>query len=543
MPKEKYRIETEDGSAYEIETEDAQPQQAATQQSPDQSPSAFSRFFSSLGDVLKAPIAGVSEYIDRPSQWAAVSDVLGTKRGTPEEAAALERGMNVPLPLPGGMGEVMPMGAHPAARALEQTSRGDIAGAAGTLTGGYAIPYGVGKVIPKVATQEGRAALAKTTRDVAETVETGLVGPRPPVKLMNQALRPINTNIKFDQAVDTALPEIKVSEAAIGRPITNIHDMLEAVKDAKKRVWGQREAITGEQGARPITLEPVADAMERTITQRLELQDPARAAAIRAKAATYRGRTFTIQEAEDLLHGANDELHSYYAKNPLIKRVEEGRNPDTAAMASEAKVLRDRIYGELDQAGQGAGPRELSRRYGSLVNMEGEIYRRMKVADRQAQYNLSEQFANAQGLAEAGVGALTGHPLMAMGGLLKKQLAKELKEAEMTDRLIERTFRNYTGKPLAVTVQKMEPKGLLTSGPIVTPPPADPSGITITTGPPLQPRIKGYLPAPPLVTPPPVDPSGITVTTGPPLQPAAANIVNAARRIARDPKTGRLYVY
>lgn len=113
-----------------------------TQQEGGVAPDALSRFFSSLGAMIN-PLPAIQEYANRPSQWKAASDVMGTQRGTPEEAAALERGMQVPLSNP--MALTLPLGSEPAVAAGEQASRGDIAGAAGTLTGGYGVPALLGK--------------------------------------------------------------------------------------------------------------------------------------------------------------------------------------------------------------------------------------------------------------------------------------------------------------------------------------------------------------------------------------------------------------
>jgi hypothetical protein len=551
-----------------------EPQAAAP---PEEQTPALSRFFSSLGTMLQGynPIAAVSEYANRPSQWAAVSDVLGTKRGTPEEAAALERGMTTPLPLPGGMGEVVPVGFHPLAGALEQGLRGDIAGAAGTLTGGYAVPAAAVKAFGAVATPTGRAQLArgygKATEAVGKAVEkldTAMHGEPSRVTLLTKALKP-RDSIKFQRDVNTAMPEINESAGTLGKPpVANVDDMLESVKDAKQRVWAQRVAMTGDQGSRGISLEPAADAIEKTITPRMKLHDPAAVQAIQVIADRYRGRTFTIQEAEELIHGGNAELKRYYAKNPAAQQMSAAENPDTAALVAETDAIRKTVYGHLDQAGGGEGPRTLGRRYGALAHVEEELRRRKNVMDRQPTVNVGEAYAAIEGAGKLVRGAIRGKFGDPGGvadiaeGLAMRQAAKEVSELNNSNRLIERAFRNYTQRPVPVNVAPFQPKALLGSGPIITPPPADPSGITVTTGPPLKPRIRGELPAPPLVTPPPADPSGITVTTGPPLKPRIAGqlpapplvtappadlsgmeIIDAARKIARDPKTGRFFVY
>lgn len=537
---------------------------------------ALSRFFSSLGEVMQGynPLAAAREYLNRPSQWAAVSDVLGTKRGSPEEAAALGRGMNTPLPLPGGMGEVMPMGFHPLAGAIEQGMRGDIAGAAGTITGGYGVPIAVGKAVTAVATPTGRAQLAtrygQATEAVGKAVEkldTAMHGEPTRVSLMTKALKP-RDSIKFQRDINTAMPEVNESAGALGIPLDNVDNMLEAVKHAKQRVWAQREAITGNQGQRGISLEPVADAIEKTITPRMRLHDEAGVKAVQAIADRYRGRTFTIQEAEDLLEGGNRELKSYYTKNPAAQRVEAAKNPDTATLAAETDAIRKTVYDHLDQAGGGEGPRILGRRYGALAHAEEELKRRQNYMEKQSLVGPEETFATIAAGGKLLKGAIRGK-FGDPGGIVDvaeavgmRAAAKEVAELKNTNRLIERAFRNYNQRPAPVTVPPFQPKALLGPGPIVTPPPADPSGITITTGPPLKPRIAGQLPAPPIVTPAPADPSGITVTTGPPLKPtlkgllerpplvtpspadlSGIEIIDAARGIARDPKTGRFFVY
>ena len=485
-------------------------------------PSASSRFFDAVINAVN-PIPAIQEFIDRPNTWQAAFEVMKTKPGTPERAASLEKWMNVPAANPVGL--TLPLGSEPALEAAEKASRGDIAGAAGTAIGAYGVVpaagYAIGKTGQTVFTKGGRQQLAKTTSRALEKVTSG-----EPVKLMTQALRPRAANIRFTADMDRALPEIKASEASLGRPIANIEDMLEAVKDAKKRVWGERQAITGNQDLRNINLSQVGDAIERTIGERTLLHDPAKAQAVREFANRYRGRTFTLQEAEDLLQGVNAELDAYYAKNPSAQRVSRAANPDTAALNAEAEMLRKRIYGELDQAGGGAAPRELSRRYGALKNAEEEIYRRINVAGRQAPMNLPEQLSHigaardvVVGTARMFTGDISGAAQIGQGFAMR-QAAKALKEANSTNALIERTFRNYTGKPRTVEFQRVEPRALLGPGPIVTPPPADPSGITVTTGPPLQPRVRGLLERPPIVTPPPADPSRVWATPGEPARPA-----------------------
>jgi hypothetical protein len=125
----------------------AQQQQPQAQQPGGVQPSALSRFFSSLGAMIN-PVPAIEEYMNRPNQWKAVADVLGTQRGTPEEAAALERGMQVPLTNP--MGYTPPVNTEPVLQAGMEAAQGNLAGAAGTLAGGYGIPAAAAPILSRV---------------------------------------------------------------------------------------------------------------------------------------------------------------------------------------------------------------------------------------------------------------------------------------------------------------------------------------------------------------------------------------------------------
>ena len=483
---------------------------------------AMSRFFSSLGDVLAGfnPLTAVQEFIDRPNVWKAATSVPAAPG--PEREQALDRWVATPG-VSHPMGSAFPAGVGPALKAGQQVREGDIAGGAGTAFGAYGVApvvgYGIGKAAPIIGTQAGRQQIATTTRRGLEKLT-----PRTTTQLMKQAFRPRN-EIAFVRNTELALPEINESSLLSGKPIQTMDDMLEAVDTARERVWSQREAIGGNQDLRRIDLSPVGDAIEQSIPEHTLLHYPKRAQAVRNLANNYRGRTFTIQEAEKLLEGVNAKLKAYYEERPAAKFASRMTNPNTAALAAEADWLRKRIYGELDQAGGGEGPRELSRRYGALAQMKEEINRRMPAVTRETAMDLPEHLGKITAARDLLFGPVrmikdpVGGGLQFAQGVATWQINKALKEAKSINTLIERTFRNYSGRPTPVNVKRVEPRALLGPGPIVTPPPADPSGITVTTGPPLQPRVRGLLPPAPLVTPPPADPSRVWAVPGQPAQP------------------------
>jgi hypothetical protein len=227
--------------------------------------------------------------------------------------------------------------------------------------------------------------------------------------------------------------------------------------------------------------------MERSVSAKTKLENPAEAARIQAVAEKYR-KGFSVDTVDELLRSTNAELNSYYGKNPAARGVAAAANPDTAMLDAQGQALRDVFYKHLDAPGGGAAARQLQKEYGTLSELQDAMEKRKNVALRQAPDSLSEQLAKWDGLGDAlkaGGKMLTGRPLSALGdvltGLGKAKMAKWLKEQQATDNLIRRAFANHNTPRIAPDLPPPQapprgPAGLLGSGPIVTPPPVDTSG-------------------------------------------------------------------
>jgi len=331
----------------------------------------------------------------------------------------------------------------------------------------------------------GKVAKSKPTVKIGQLAERVIpsVVPKDANVAMTKAVKPLSRNLEFTRALDRALPEVKAAEADLGRSIAGVDDMIEAVKLAKQRVWEQREQFTGPARAMnsQVDLTPVADAMIKAIPEKLKLEDPAAAARLIETANKYRGK-FSIQDAEAFLKTTNAEMDSYYAKYPTARRQAAIANPDTAALDAQAKALRTQIYRTLDAPGQGSGPRELSQRYGSLLNLEEELYRRRNVAARQQPDSLSEQVGKWTAAGHIVKGLITKSPSDVAMGMMESRAATWLKEQQTADNIIRSTMANYTRKPIPVAPPvPVRPAGLLGPGPIITPPPADTSGIRVVS--------------------------------------------------------------
>lgn len=294
---------------------------------------------------------------------------------------------------------------------------------------------------------------AKTTKAVvAKGTEIVSGVPANPVVAMTQALKPYAKNLDWDRAITSSLPEIKRSEAALGRPIANVDDMLEATKIAKKRLRAEFDTIKGPKSGQMVDGSPIADAIEGTISKKVQLENPVHAKSIKDLADKYR-KSFSVEDLDEFLHTYNAELESYYSKYPAAKRTATAGNPETAALEAGGRATRDVLYKALDDPRLGASAREINQKYGKLINIEKELYRRRNVNARQAPESLTEQMGKLGAAFQTGKGALkvlTGD----IGGVADigsavagRKMAQILKERNSTDYLIRKTFETLKLAP------------------------------------------------------------------------------------------------
>lgn len=436
----------------------------------------------------------------------------------------------------------------PVNRAIGDVKAGNYGAATGDIAGGVANTVALAqatKALPEIANNSA-ALLSKGGIDPVEAVRSsaenaitkiargiGVADPEPPA-LMTKAVKPLASNIGWEKAIQTAMPNMKAAEADLGHPIQGVDDALDAVGLAKKQIWSQyaQKLQAGSDIGATIDGNQIADAMMQSIDKRTSVQNPDLADHIASVADTYR-RQIPLDEAEDFLQSANRDLHNYYAKNKVGQQVALS-DPEKAYTVAEATSLRGALYDKLDDVA-GEGSADMKRQYGALSNVDNELLRRQNVAARQQPMSLSEQLTNARAYGKIAKGVLTASPGDVIEGVRSAAMAKYLKERFTTDAMITRAFAK-TGVPTSSAtpaVTRPPVAGLLPSGPMFTPPPADASGptklptpaVTATT---RAQRLGLLLPEKTgLVTPPTTSESGVTG-------------VNAPATLQRNPNTGRI---
>lgn len=447
-------------------------------------------------------------------------------------------------------------------------SGGDFEDVAIGAMGGAVLPFAgaaaraTGRTVQRAAAGAKEGGLGGA---VASAVRT--VAPGEPRTLLIQALKPRSVKTNFPMSLDRALPELKAAEQAIGKPIDTVDALLTATKAAKRNIQDQLNVVRGTGQAIEIDGSGVADAMTRSVPKKLALENPEAAKRLMDAANVYR-RGFSLDEMETLLRETNAELDGLMTMFPRNRYAAITSNPAAAALDAQGKALRKAIDDGLNRiaAGGGDAAKELRRRYGALLDVEGEAVRRANVAARQQPESLSEQIGAVRAAADMARGSwrlahgdLSGAADIAAASA-GRSTAKFLKEQQTTDALIRRAFAGFKGRPSPVPMPTRRPiAGMLPSGARPMPPAPDASFVR---GVPAQPAISGtprQLPPgrPSIVTPPSADPSfvrgvpGVAAPGGRPALPAPARqmpmpeesgvrALEARPIVVRDPRTGRM---
>jgi hypothetical protein len=267
----------------------------------------------------------------------------------------------------------------------------------------------------------------------------GQVG-RPPERMMTIAIKPRQANSRWDLDMRESMPHLKAAERAMGRPIQNLDDLLEAIKISQDRLWQRYEAKLGPSASATIDGNRIADSMMDSIDQRMKIQNPNLVEQIRKKADTYR-RDMTLKEAESFLQSTNKSLNNWYDTTGA-KRAAAENHPTMGSVVAEGRIIRDLLYEKLDEL-TGPGGRSIKREYGALTNVRNMTERRWNVFNRQQMYSLSEKFGYVRGVGRAGASLYKGDVGGFMEGMANIGMAKYLKDIDSVPGQIRTAFEQY----------------------------------------------------------------------------------------------------
>lgn len=525
----------------------------------------------------------------RLASQAATGIVEGVKTGARKTATEFKRiaaeaptKKSVPFGELGLLGaqslETLPVLGPMGASLGERAGKGDISGAATELGLIAASMSPKNLLLPAArATASGSQAIARTTTQGVQRLgeRTGLRIPDAP-KALRQAIQPGVNIPRAGESIDIAGPRLQQIRQAgrvvgdTGTPILEFkspQDLLHGIKAAKRTVHVAIEERLGRVADLAPDTTPVAQAMESTIAGRTARQFPHAAARIRERAATYRGN-LSLREIEESIQAANNELRNLY-KRPGV--TDSPISADIAATQAEVRVLRSLLDEKISKL-TGQGVAELKREYGALRDVERATARANAVATRQKGATLWEGLAALHAAGDF----VSGNVLGAARGAATLAVGRWLKILRDPNFLVEQAFqgkRAFTSAAPIPPTLGPQVKGLLPPGPIQLGMSQEPL-TPLSAAPPILERI------PPGPTRPPsgagrLDVTGLqdprlativrnqpTPTPGPggrllgpapeqrllgkppielgPVPPEPGGVSQAAFRIVRDPKTGKM---
>jgi hypothetical protein len=277
----------------------------------------------------------------------------------------------------------------------------------------------------------------------------------------------------------------------------------------------------------------------------------------------------TLADADRMRLQLNAENRAILKKNQYDAADARKADPGFAAREVVARQLRDGIYQQLEERGI-KGVADLRRDEGSIIRLRNAAERQIFSGDasvpgtaksstaRKAVASVAKYTSTAVG------SALGGAPGAVSGATVGEDLAAAIRARLLKrDEMIARAFKSSSGQGPEYPAIPDAPqiRGLLGSGPLVTPPPADTSYVRSV---PAQTVFNDRRALPPhvgMVTPePPADTSFVrgvpgeyarrdvrgvlpphrrTIVTPPPADKSGVRAVAASKYVVRDPHTGK----
>jgi hypothetical protein len=257
---------------------------------------------------------------------------------------------------------------------------------------------------------------------------------------LTKAIKPSANNTKFIPALKFVLPDIQETAELTGSKINNLDTLSAAITTTKQRIWKTYESLLKPNQAAEIDGNEIADLIMSGINKRFASQNPGKIQRITQIAETYR-KPLSLQDAEEFLQDANNELHTYYAKNKVGQNA-AAQDPEISYVLREAEALRKGLYAKLAEL-TGKDAAVLKSKWGALTNIQNEVIKRSNVAARQNPDSLAEQLSFASGVGDMLLNAGDMKFGTMAKGVGKIASARYLKNKNTPDALINTAFSKF----------------------------------------------------------------------------------------------------
>jgi len=186
------------------------------------------------------------------------------------------------------------------------------------------------------------------------------------------AVKALNPPAADSNFIDVARPVRDDIATHGGRVITSNEDLIPA---AQKAIAHHQDALEawmdrGRQQGLTIPTQALVDATRQAIPRTMIREDPAGAASIikQAEDAYGNGSTETVDGLRQIIKEKNAELKSFYDQKTGKQTATIIAGKPMAMIEAQIAAARDALYNALDPENGGAGPREIQRRTGEIMN-------------------------------------------------------------------------------------------------------------------------------------------------------------------------------
>ena len=364
-----------------------------------------------------------------------------------------------------GLGSALDEAGNKAGSGDYKEAIADTAALATNLAAAHAAPAIVG-----AATEPG--ALARATAPVRAAFHAD------PSVAMVKALKPTPSDSGFVDRLPNTLANIKAANPGV----SGVEDLIPATQKAINNHQAAFESWMdpARQRGTQVSGTPIADATRSAIPDSMILEDPEAAQRIVDQAHTaYGTNAFSVDQLRQLLKEKNAELDSFYDKATGKQQASVTSGSPQAVVKAQRDAIADNLYKALDPENAGAGPRQIQQETGDMIDI-------LDSANKRRNATIAEKPVTKAGAAGKAVVSLADLPGKALTGELEQGLSNvHAAFGGTTDPLIRRAFDSI-GEPQPVPTPNTTPYNpragqmgnpQLGSGPVITPPPADTSGI------------------------------------------------------------------
>lgn len=358
----------------------------------------------------------------------------------------------------------------------------------------YGIGEAIGTLLPFLAKYGNEVrktgSLAPTTSDAqaadvaARTAKASQIAESSRNDLAN-AIPPSSSAPYTPEDYTAARPHLEAQHQA--SPITTVEEFRDAADAANSVIEGRIASYLQQFGSDRLRVDPLAAVVDK-------LKESPRASfvqdGLKELSDLPLDQPLTLDQAEGIRRQLNAENKGVLKRNNYDRYTARTIDPGFAARETAAQVIRQGIYDQLEARGV-PGVADLRRTEGSIINLrnaaERQIFRgESRVAQTAPNSVIRRALGKAAKYGTAGAGAYigsaggtTGTEFGAMGGAaLGDELQSAIRGKALTrDELVARSFKNATtAGPTFPAIPPAPPvRGLIGPGPIVPPPPPDPS--------------------------------------------------------------------